>query len=123
MIGQISGVWTVEQNSAEVDYCRDVCDVCRTIRDGSASHSLPCVSLGSGQFRPAVVIPAVFASIRSCRRGLVAAVGTLIADPIAHGQIYVRSLVSAVPGNFVGFYIFGWLMKTGFNWANYVKVS
>ncbi len=79
---------------------------------------------GSGQFRPAVVIPAVFASLFGpVVGGLGATVGTLIADSIVHGQIYVRSLVSAVPGNFVGFYVFGWLMKRTFSWANYVKVS
>lgn len=79
---------------------------------------------GSGQFRPAVVIPAVFASLFGpVVGGLGAAVGTLIADSIAHGQIYVRSLVSAVPGNFVGFFLFGWLMKRRFGWANYVKTS
>lgn len=70
------------------------------------------------------MIPAVFASLFGpVAGGLGAAVGTLIADSIAHGQIYVRSLVSAVPGNFVGFYLFGWLMKRRFSWANYVKAS
>jgi len=79
---------------------------------------------GSGQFRPAVVIPAVFASLFGpVVGGLGAAVGTLIADSLAHGQIYVRSLVSAVPGNFVGFFLFGWLMKRRFGWANYIKTS
>jgi hypothetical protein len=79
---------------------------------------------GSGQFRPAVVIPAVFASLFGpVASGLGAAVGTLISDSIAHGQIYVRSLVSAVPGNFVGFYLFGWFMRKKFSWANYVKTS
>jgi hypothetical protein len=79
---------------------------------------------GAGQFRPAVVIPSVFASLFGpVVGGLGAAVGTIMADSIAHGQIYVRSLVSAVPGNFVGFYLFGWLMKRRFTWANYVRVS
>jgi hypothetical protein len=79
---------------------------------------------GAGQFRPAVVIPAVFASLFGPMvGGLGAAIGTLIADSVAHGQLYVRSLVSAVPGNFVGFYLFGWLMKRRFGWASYVKAS
>jgi len=79
---------------------------------------------GSGQFRPAVVIPAVFASLFGpVVGGLGAAVGTLIADSTAHGVLDVRSLVSAVPGNFVGFYLFGWLMKRRFSWSNYVKAS
>lgn len=79
---------------------------------------------GSGQFRPAVVIPAVFASLFGpVVGGLGAAIGTLISDSTVHGQLDVRSLVSAVPGNFVGFYLFGWLMKRRFGWSNYVKTS
>ena len=78
---------------------------------------------GSGQFRPAVVIPAVFSTLFGPMvGGLGAALGTLIVDSVKHGQIYVRSLVSAVPGNFVGFYLFGRLVKR-FSWENYVKAS
>jgi len=54
--------------------------------------------------------------------GLGAAVGTLIVDSAKHGQTYFRSLVSAVPGNFVGFYLFGMLVKR-FSWENYVKAT
>jgi len=79
---------------------------------------------GSGQFRPAVVIPAVFSSLFGpLVGGLGAAVGTLIADSAKYGQIYVRSLVASVPGNFVGFYLFGWLMKRRFSWENFIKAS
>jgi hypothetical protein len=79
---------------------------------------------GAGQFRPAVVIPAVFATLFGpLIGGLGAAVGTLIADSVSHGQIYVRSLVSAVPGNFVGFYLFGWLMRKKFSLENFIKTS
>jgi len=79
---------------------------------------------GAGQFRPAVVIPAVFATLFGpFIGGLGAAVGTLIADSVSHGQIYVRSLVSAVPGNFVGFYLFGWLMKRKFSLESFIKAS
>ncbi len=79
---------------------------------------------GAGQFRPAVVIPAVLSTIFGPMvGGLGAAVGTLLADSISHGQFYVRSLVSSVPGNFVGFYAFGWLMKRKFSWGNYIKAS
>ena len=79
---------------------------------------------GSGQFRPAVVIPAIFAALFGPFVGGVgAALGTLIADSIKHGELYVRSLVSAVPGNFIGFYLFGWLMKRRFSWENFVKTS
>jgi len=79
---------------------------------------------GAGQFRPAVVIPAVFASLFGpLIGGLGGAVGTLIADSASHGQIYVRSLVSAVPGNFVGFYLFGWLMRKKFTLEKFIKTS
>jgi len=79
---------------------------------------------GAGQFRPAVVIPAVFATLFGPMVGGVgAALGTLIADSARHGQIYVRSLVSAVPGNFLGFYIFGWMMKRKFTWENFINTS
>ena len=79
---------------------------------------------GSGQFRPAVVIPAVFSTLFGpLVGGLGAAVGTLIVDSAKYGQIYVRSLVAAVPGNFVGFYLFGWFMKRKFSWENFIKTS
>ncbi len=79
---------------------------------------------GSGQFRPAVVIPAIFATLFGpFVGGIGAALGTLVADSIKHGELYVRSLVSAVPGNFIGFYLFGWLMKRRFSWENFVKAS
>jgi uncharacterized membrane protein len=79
---------------------------------------------GSGQFRPAVVIPAVLSTLFGpVVGGLGAALGTFIVDSASHGQIYVRSLVSAVPGNFIGFYLFGWLMKRKFSWENFVKAS
>jgi len=71
---------------------------------------------GSGQFRPAVVLPAIFATLFGpIVGGLGAALGTLIADSVKYGQIYVRSLVAAVPGNFVGFYLFGRLMQKRFS--------
>jgi hypothetical protein len=79
---------------------------------------------GSGQFRPAVVIPAIFAALFGpFVGGIGAALGTLIADSVKHGELYVRSLVSAVPGNFIGFYLFGLLMKRRFSWENFVKTS
>jgi len=78
---------------------------------------------GFGQFRPAVVIPAVFSTLFGpVVGGVGAAIGTLIADSVKHGQIYIRSLVAAVPGNFIGFYIFGMLVKR-FSWRNFIKAT
>ena len=79
---------------------------------------------GSGQFRPAVVIPAALSTLFGPMVGGVgAAIGTFIVDSAINGQIHVRSLVSAVPGNFLGFYLFGWLMKKRFSWENFIKTS
>ena len=67
---------------------------------------------GGGQFRPAVVIPAFFATIFGpWVGGIGAAIGTLIADSIKHGQLYAGSYLAAVPGNFVGFYLFGYIKQ------------
>jgi len=41
----------------------------------------------------------------------------LIADSIKHGAIYPGSLFASVPGNFVGFFLMGYLFKKKFNWA------
>jgi len=79
---------------------------------------------GMGQFRPAVVIPAFFAIIFGPLPAATgAAIGTLIADSIKHGQLYMGSLIAAVPGNFVGFYIFGYMLKKKFNWTRFISAS
>jgi len=79
---------------------------------------------GMGQFRPAVVIPAFFASIFGPLPASVgAALGTLIADSVKHGQLYLGSLIAAVPGNFIGFYIFGYILKKRFNWTRFILAS
>jgi uncharacterized membrane protein len=79
---------------------------------------------GFGQFRPAVVIPAFFAAIFGpLPAALGAAIGTLIADSTKHGCLYVGSLIAAVPGNFVGFYIFGYILKRKFSWARFISAS
>lgn len=75
---------------------------------------------GFGQFRPAVVIPAFFAVLFGpIPAGIGAAMGTLIADSIKHGTLYFGSLFAAVPGNFIGFYIFGRICR-GFSWRKFI---
>ena len=79
---------------------------------------------GMGQFRPAVVIPAFFAIIFGPLPAATgAAIGTLIADSVKHGQLYIGSLIAAVPGNFIGFYVFGYILKKKFNWARFISAS
>jgi len=80
---------------------------------------------GRGQFRPAVAIPAVFAIISSSPLvpALGAAIGTLIADSIKHGCLYIPSLMAAVPGNFLGFYALSYLIHKRFSWRNFIIYS
>lgn len=79
---------------------------------------------GFGQFRPAVVIPSFFAVVfGAIPAGVGAAVGTLIADSVKHGYIYPGSLIAAVPGNFLGFYIFGRMVRNRFSWTRFLLAS
>ncbi|MCW4010252.1 MAG: ECF transporter S component [Candidatus Bathyarchaeota archaeon] len=79
---------------------------------------------GIGQFRPAVVVPAFFSVIFGPWAGGVgAALGTLIVDSAKHGGIYPGSLLAAVPGNFIGFFVFGYLLRKKFNWARFITVT
>ena len=78
---------------------------------------------GFGQFRPAVVIPAFFATIFGpTPAAFGAAIGTLIADSAKHGYVYPGSLLAAVPGNFIGFYLFGYIVKK-FTWGRFVLAA
>lgn len=76
---------------------------------------------GRGQFRPAIVIPLVFATLFDWTTGAFGgALGTFIADSIKHGQIYIPSLIAAVPGHLVAFLIFGIFTRKKFTWYNFV---
>jgi len=79
---------------------------------------------GAGQFRPAVIIPSFFAVIFGpLPAGIGAALGTLIVDSVKHGYLYPGSYLAAVPGNFIGFYLFGYITKKKFTWGRFVLVS
>jgi hypothetical protein len=79
---------------------------------------------GGGQFRPAVIIPAFFATIfGGLPAGIGAALGTLIADSVKHGYLYPGSYLAAVPGNFIGFYLFGYIVKKKFTWGRFIIAS
>jgi uncharacterized membrane protein len=79
---------------------------------------------GFGQFRPAVIVPALFGAIFGpIPAAIGAAMGTLIADSTKHGTLYMGSLLASVPGNFIGFYIFGYILKKKFNWTRFISAS
>lgn len=79
---------------------------------------------GVGQFRPAVVIPSLFAVIFGpWPAGVGAALGTFIADSVNQGGFHLGSLIAAVPGNFLGFYLMGWYVKKKFTWSRFITAS
>ncbi|MBM3291396.1 ECF transporter S component [Candidatus Bathyarchaeota archaeon] len=79
---------------------------------------------GVGQFRPAVVIPTFFAVVFGpIPAGIGAALGTLLADSIKHGYLYPGSLIAAVPGNFLGFFLIGKLLWKKFSWNKFILIS
>jgi len=79
---------------------------------------------GMGQFRPAVVIPALFATLFGpWVAGVGASIGTLICDSIKHGTLYLGSLIAAVPGNFIGFFLFGFIVWRRFSWERFILAS
>jgi len=79
---------------------------------------------GFGQFRWAVVIPVFFATIFGpMPAGIGAAIGTLITDSVKHGYLYPGSYLAAVPGNFIGFYLFGYIVKKKFTWGRFILAT
>jgi len=78
---------------------------------------------GRGQFRPAIIIPVVFATIFGPFVGAVGgAIGTLIADSLKHFEIYLPSLVAAVPGHIVALYVYGLIIKK-FSWRRFIAAT
>jgi len=79
---------------------------------------------GVGQFRPAVVVPSVFAVLFGpLVGGLSAALGTLVADSLKHMTLYIPSLVAAAPSNFTAFYLLGKLLEGRFRWPRFIASS
>ncbi len=77
-----------------------------------------------GQFRPAVIVPALFGAIFGpIPAAIGAAMGTLMADSAKHGTLYMGSLIGAVPGNFVGFFLFGYILNKKFTWTRFIYAS
>ncbi len=70
---------------------------------------------GVGHFRPGVVVPAFFAVVFGpIVGGVGAAIGTFLGDfalSFFGLTTPLLSLIAGVPGNFVGFYLLGWLVS------------
>ena len=62
-------------------------------------------------------------NIRPMPAGIGAAIGTLIADSVKHGYLYPGSYLAAVPGNFIGFFLFGYIVKKKFTWGRFILAS
>ena len=63
------------------------------------------------QFRPAVVVPAVFAAaFGPWVGGVGAAIETFVASIILYGSPLL-TIFSGTPGNLAGFYVLGWICK------------
>jgi hypothetical protein len=80
---------------------------------------------GVGQFRPGVVVPAIYAFIGGpIEAGLGAAIGTFIGSFILQaagtGLGPLGSLISGSPANFVGFYLLGWLVTKYRSWNGFI---
>jgi MFS family permease len=82
---------------------------------------------GVGHFRPGVIVPALFALISTpFVAGTGAAIGTFMASFVLATfglSNPVLSLVSGVPGNFIGFYLLSWLLSKGRTWRSFVTSS
>jgi uncharacterized membrane protein len=79
---------------------------------------------GVGNFRPGVVIPAFFSVVFGpLVGGIGAAIGCFLGDfalSFFGLTTPLLSLVAGVPGNFVGFYILGWLYTKGCSLSSFI---
>ena len=82
---------------------------------------------GVGHFRPGVVIPAFFAVVFGpVIGGVGAAIGCFIGDfalSFFGLTTPLLSLIAGIPGNFVGFYLLGYLVSKYQSWASFVLNS
>jgi len=82
---------------------------------------------GVGNFRPGVLIPAFFSVVYGpLIGGAGAAIGCFIGDfalSLFSLTNPLLSLVAGVPGNFVGFYLLGWLVSKRPSWSSFVISS
>jgi hypothetical protein len=83
---------------------------------------------GVGQFRPGVVVPAIFAITSGTMVGAVGAgVGSLVGDIlflVPLGQTsYILAVGAGLPGNFVGFLLFGLIVNRYKSWSAFAVGS
>lgn len=79
---------------------------------------------GFGQFRPAAaVVPAIFAILFGpWVAGVGAAIGSQITDTLTPGY-FLSGIIAGMPGNFIGFYMYGWLLRNKFTWRRFVLTT
>jgi len=80
---------------------------------------------GVGQFRPGVVVPAIYAFIGGpMEAGLGAAIGTLIGSFILQaagtGLGPLGSILSGSPANFIAFYLLSWFVTKYRSWGGFI---
>jgi len=83
---------------------------------------------GVGQFRPGVIVPAIFAITSGTMVGAVGAgVGSLVGDIlflVPLGQTnYLLAVAAGLPGNFVGFLLFGFIVNRYKSWSSFTLGS
>jgi len=79
---------------------------------------------GFGQFRPAAaIVPVIFAVFFGpWVAGAGGALGSQITDTLTPGY-FLSGIIAGMPGNFIGFYLYGWLLKGKFSWRRFVLTS
>ncbi|MGA1975433.1 MAG: hypothetical protein ABSG92_07335 [Conexivisphaerales archaeon] len=81
-----------------------------------------------GQFRPGVVIPAIFSITSGTMVGAAGAgLGSMVGDIlflVPLGQTnYLLAVAAGLPGNFVGFLLFGWIVNRYKSWSAFTVGS
>lgn len=81
-----------------------------------------------GQFRPGVVVPAIFALTSGTMVGAVGAgIGSFVGDilflvPMAK-TTPLLAVAAGLPGNFIGFLLFGWIVHRYRSWVGFIFSS
>lgn len=77
--------------------------------------------VGVVRFWPAVIVPAIFATLFGpWVGGIGAAIGIFLSDMTYGHQIALLSLFAGVPSNFLGFFILGYIANKNLKWKHVV---